>query len=159
MGEGGGPRRLLPASRIRPAKVVPFARAGTFELPHDAQNEISFPIRQAGAFPRDRPGRVVPQGLHGLSVEVRLPVPVHPVGGLDAERPRQGYHVAQGGSVTEPLLNLLTSSSLRSPGLMRITVFAAVVGALLRRLGPWFAFGGGQGGAPRPPTQRKEGTP
>jgi hypothetical protein len=42
----------------------------------------------------------------------------------------------QGGSVTEPLLKLLTSSSLRSPGLMRITVFAALVSVLLRRLRP-----------------------
>src|SRR5215204_5587023 len=32
--------------------------------------------------------------------------------------------LAQGGPVTEPLLNLLTSSSLSSPRLMRITVFA-----------------------------------
>jgi hypothetical protein len=44
--------------------------------------------------------------------------------------------LAQGGPVTEPLLNLLTSSSLRSPGLMRITVFAALVGVLPRRLRP-----------------------
>jgi hypothetical protein len=44
--------------------------------------------------------------------------------------------LAQGGSITEPLLNLLTSSSLRSPGLMRITVFAALVGVLPRRLRP-----------------------
>jgi hypothetical protein len=44
--------------------------------------------------------------------------------------------LAQGGWVTEPLLNLLTSSSLSSPGLMRITVFAALVGVLLRRLRP-----------------------
>jgi predicted RNase H-like nuclease (RuvC/YqgF family) len=42
--------------------------------------------------------------------------------------------------------------------LLRVMVFAAVVGVLIRRLRPWFAFGGGQDGAPRLPTQRKEGT-
>ena len=70
MGEGGGPRRLLPASGRRPALVL-FARADTFKLPHDAQNEISLAVPQAGALPRYRPGRVVTQGLHHLHIEDR----------------------------------------------------------------------------------------
>ena len=92
----GGPRSRRPALRRR-SSTGSVGRPSSPELPHYAQDHLPLPTRQAGALPRDGPGRVVAEGLDEFPVEGHLPVPVHQVGGLDAEHPRQGDHMAQAG--------------------------------------------------------------
>jgi hypothetical protein len=59
MGVGEGSEAYLSALERRPA-IGLFVRPGSFELPHDAQDQSPFPIRQAGALPRYGPYRAVP---------------------------------------------------------------------------------------------------
>ena len=103
--------------------VLPVVRylASLPELPHDAEDDTPLALRQAKRPAGYLMRRLVPQTLDELRVEYRRLLPVHQVRGRHAEDGRECRDLAHGGVGILPVLMPSTSSSVRTPALMRAT--------------------------------------